>query len=193
VQQVQHVRVGPAPRRAALAYQNRDIVGAFCDRFEISEAESRALFDDTKRWLWLHTIPGCPRLVVTEPIYIIDEMWHNFVLHTKAYAEYCTTRLGRFIHHLPTAPRARLREERAFRRNPDAYRRRRREKTEAQYAFISEHLGSATLARWYAEYPLRYGREWFARYGIEVGELHPEVAARLRSLAASDRRVARAA
>lgn len=34
----------------------------------------------------------------------IDAAWHAFILHTRAYAEYCERRFGRFIHHEPTAP-----------------------------------------------------------------------------------------
>jgi hypothetical protein len=32
---------------------------------------------------------------------IVDEMWHLFVLDTKAYAAYCQTSFGRFIDHVP--------------------------------------------------------------------------------------------
>jgi len=33
----------------------------------------------------------------------IDAAWHAFILHTRAYADYCEERFGRFIHHQPTA------------------------------------------------------------------------------------------
>jgi hypothetical protein len=34
----------------------------------------------------------------------VDIGWHTFILHTRAYAEFCETIAGRFIHHLPDAP-----------------------------------------------------------------------------------------
>jgi len=34
----------------------------------------------------------------------IDEAWHTFILHTREYAEYCISRFGRFIHHVPNDP-----------------------------------------------------------------------------------------
>lgn len=34
----------------------------------------------------------------------VDEAWHAFILHTKDYSEWCSTQIGRFIHHVPFAP-----------------------------------------------------------------------------------------
>lgn len=36
------------------------------------------------------------------PSAALDEMWHHFILHTRAYADYCLKFLGRFVHHNPT-------------------------------------------------------------------------------------------
>ncbi|HRR08275.1 MAG TPA: hypothetical protein PLO56_06245 [Rhodothermales bacterium] len=38
------------------------------------------------------------------PTLQVDEVWHNFILHTKLYAQYCTTEFGLFIHHNPHIP-----------------------------------------------------------------------------------------
>jgi hypothetical protein len=35
------------------------------------------------------------------PSNAVDPGWHAFILHTKAYAEFCDRVAGRFIHHLP--------------------------------------------------------------------------------------------
>jgi hypothetical protein len=35
------------------------------------------------------------------PTIEVDEAWHEFLLHTKQYADYCASRFGRFIHHVP--------------------------------------------------------------------------------------------
>lgn len=32
----------------------------------------------------------------------IDRIWHEFILHTPDYREYCSSRLGAFIDHLPS-------------------------------------------------------------------------------------------
>ena len=35
------------------------------------------------------------------PTIEVDEAWHNFILHTKVYQEYCLSNFGQFVHHNP--------------------------------------------------------------------------------------------
>ncbi|WP_059006208.1 glycine-rich domain-containing protein [Streptomyces specialis] len=35
------------------------------------------------------------------PSPIVDDYWHAFLLHTKAYADFCDRAFGKFIHHQP--------------------------------------------------------------------------------------------
>ncbi|MDD5267693.1 MAG: hypothetical protein PHO08_11275 [Methylococcales bacterium] len=35
------------------------------------------------------------------PTKIVDTAWHEFILHTKEYTEYCTNFFGKYIHHTP--------------------------------------------------------------------------------------------
>lgn len=32
---------------------------------------------------------------------IVDEVWHQFILFTRAYAKFCRQVFGRYVHHLP--------------------------------------------------------------------------------------------
>lgn len=34
----------------------------------------------------------------------VDDVWHNFILHTRLYHEYCLINFGEFIHHNPKLP-----------------------------------------------------------------------------------------
>lgn len=36
------------------------------------------------------------------PPYLVDLAWHEFILFTKYYNEFCTTNYARFIHHTPS-------------------------------------------------------------------------------------------
>jgi hypothetical protein len=38
---------------------------------------------------------------VAMPSRAVDTMWHDFILHTQAYRDWCTLALGRFLHHTP--------------------------------------------------------------------------------------------
>lgn len=35
------------------------------------------------------------------PSPMVDDFWHAFLLHTKAYREFCASRLGKFVDHQP--------------------------------------------------------------------------------------------
>ncbi|MDQ3774495.1 MAG: hypothetical protein M3461_09085 [Pseudomonadota bacterium] len=36
------------------------------------------------------------------PSQIVDDAWHEFILCTREYAEFCQRAFGRFLHHTPT-------------------------------------------------------------------------------------------
>ncbi len=38
---------------------------------------------------------------VAMPSKVVDAMWHEFILHTRAYRDWCDLALGRFLHHTP--------------------------------------------------------------------------------------------
>ncbi len=38
---------------------------------------------------------------VAMPSRAVDAMWHEFILHTRAYRDWCDLALGRFLHHTP--------------------------------------------------------------------------------------------
>lgn len=40
---------------------------------------------------------------VAMPSQAVDDLWHEFILYTKAYDEFCQRAFGRFLHHTPAA------------------------------------------------------------------------------------------
>ena len=38
---------------------------------------------------------------VAMPSKVVDTYWHEFILHTRAYGEWCALTLGHFLHHTP--------------------------------------------------------------------------------------------
>ena len=38
---------------------------------------------------------------VAMPSRVVDSMWHEFILHTAAYRDWCALVLGRFVDHVP--------------------------------------------------------------------------------------------
>jgi hypothetical protein len=62
--------------------------------------EAASLFQEVKKYLLLaeHYSPR------TLPMFSVrvDEIWHQFVLFTAEYAEFCARFAGRFLHHAPS-------------------------------------------------------------------------------------------
>ncbi len=45
----------------------------------------------------------CNKQPVAMPSRIADDLWHEFILYTKQYAEFCQQAFGDFFHHTPSA------------------------------------------------------------------------------------------
>lgn len=43
------------------------------------------------------------RRFVSMPSQVVDDLWHEFILHTRHYDLFCRRAFGRFLHHAPAA------------------------------------------------------------------------------------------
>lgn len=41
------------------------------------------------------------RRFVSMPSQVVDELWHEFILYTRHYEQFCQKAFGRFLHHTP--------------------------------------------------------------------------------------------
>lgn len=42
------------------------------------------------------------RKMVAMPSQVVDDAWHEFILFTRSYKQFCQKAIGRFLHHTPT-------------------------------------------------------------------------------------------
>ncbi len=145
----------------ALEYQNDEIVHRFTTLWDVSFAEAQDLFLETKKWLWLCAQPAKHRLKITNPLLIIDEMWHNFVLFSREYMEYCHDCFGRYIHHAPTPHRDKEEYKKQYEADPIGAADKRMQEEAQQFKLIYQNLGIKTIFKWYVEYPERYNKKFF--------------------------------
>lgn len=122
--------------------------------------ETDEVFTELKRWLWLlneHAYESkqasiTPKeLSVFSHFLIIDEMWHQFILFTKEYANFCHEKFGYFIHHAPNV------DEHEY--SKDEYQADIAEFMNYAYEKIGEH----TLTLWFDFFPARYCKDELAR------------------------------
>lgn len=71
-----------AKRRPQLSLKDRALVAHALRQFFIVHLRARDKF-------------------VAMPSQAVDDLWHEFILHTKAYREYCGKAFGRFFDHTP--------------------------------------------------------------------------------------------
>jgi hypothetical protein len=65
-----------------------------------SEADAHLLFREAKRYIVL--AQSDRRTAWQMHSLRVDEAWHQFVLFTVQYADFCTRHFGRFVHHAPS-------------------------------------------------------------------------------------------
>jgi hypothetical protein len=69
-------------------------------RGELGDAADLGIaFRGLHQWLRIHV--AAPRTMLTMPSKAVDLLWHEFILHTTEYEEFCQHAYGRTLHHVP--------------------------------------------------------------------------------------------
>lgn len=96
-----------------LQYSNSVVLKRFENNYPHDAARAQQLFTEMLRYLWLcekHDFdlknqPNNPVLqfipVMHQEMRAIDNMWHEFILITRDYHDFCHQYFGHFIHHEP--------------------------------------------------------------------------------------------
>ncbi|WP_394388709.1 hypothetical protein [Shewanella woodyi] len=145
---------------AVLAYQNTDVTDRFIKLYGVKESEAVEIFEDVKRWLWMasETQRSVNKpVVIDSALVVLDEMWHNFMLFTRDYSQFCKNYFGGYIHHSPmTADGVAMTESELKGFSVAERKAALMEKKRWQYEFIYDQLGEQVFMRWYKQYPQRY-------------------------------------
>ncbi|MFN2494560.1 MAG: hypothetical protein ABR608_01430 [Pseudonocardiaceae bacterium] len=64
------------------------------------QTESAALVETALRQ-WFRLLARRPSVRLSMPSVLVDDMWHEFLLHTRDYAAFCDAAFGQFLHHEP--------------------------------------------------------------------------------------------
>lgn len=84
-----------------LSYTNEAVINRFCFDEHVSYDDAKDIFFDLLGWLWLsvkryqehHSTP------MIAPLTMLDKMWHVFILHTRAYTDFCICYFQHYLHH----------------------------------------------------------------------------------------------
>lgn len=168
-------REGIARLADVLTYRNDLVVRRFKKRFDVSQGDADAIFVELLRWLWYlastsPTLNNPEAHAIDEPLFIIDEMWHEFIVVTQDYTNFCNDMCRRYIHHAPNAGddvRAEHEGLGEVKASLAALIGRKR----AKYTAIYDVLGKDVFVLWYLDFPQRFSTEVISLMRKKVGRV----------------------
>lgn len=134
-----------------LDYKNDDVIDRFLVMYDVEKLEAQKIFNETLKWLWLGN--KIEDVFIDDSTLIIDEMWHNFILFTQDYQEFCLECFGRYLHHQPEKRKQKEWYDSTF--NLEEH----KDRLEKMYEGVYDYLGEETLLTWYKEFPKKYSLE----------------------------------
>lgn len=138
-----------------LEYKNPAVLKLYEQNYPNSQLTAQQALAETLKYLWLtvkhqfdiksNPNDNClpPRCVMLRSMQEIDNMWHEFILFTQEYTNFCLRYFGEYLHHLPNI----------FDNAPISP-----EETENEISlllpYIYDTLGENTVRVWFASYLL---------------------------------------
>lgn len=141
---------------AILQYRNEDVLSRFTDLFEVTDAEAEDIFTETKKFLFICRQPG---VFIPDELLIVDEMWHNFILFTATYQEFCNHYFGGYLHHLPASKAEKIKQQEQVATDVATARKTFHEKMARFMTITYDQLGRDTVVKWFQQYPVQYSKQ----------------------------------
>lgn len=136
-----------------LEYKNPAVLKLYVQNYPNNILPAEEAFTEVLKYLWLckkHQMEAAEnegnesfpdQVFMPRSMREIDEMWHEFILFTEAYVDFCFSNFGEYMHHLPNifdnAPLPRAVVEREI---------------EKMIPYIYDNLGEETVRTWFASY-----------------------------------------
>ncbi len=127
------------------------VIKSFQRNYGVSEDDANKLFDNVMRYLWISRKHEQDRsenpddtnlqftFVMHEEMRSIDNMWHEFILHTQAYMDFCQQYFGHYLHHLPNIAETLIHTEGEFSLEMEKY-----------LSYVFDNLGEKTVREWFS-------------------------------------------
>jgi hypothetical protein len=88
----------PLDVEGLLAHRQPRVVARYAAEHQVSLEEAEVVFQETKKFLAVCAVWRGEDFAPSEQQ---DEMWHNFILFTVDYTNFCKQFFGGYIHHVP--------------------------------------------------------------------------------------------
>lgn len=136
-----------------LKFRHDAVIRTYCRSFGAEQERGDALFKNMLKYLWVskkHQMereknPNDPTLqfsfVMHEEMRDMDNMWHQFILSTPDYFDFCTRYFGDYMHHIPGVAENSVPEEAEFSQDMERY-----------LSYVYDHLGEETVREWFSSH-----------------------------------------
>ena len=139
-----------------LKYRNDDVLSRFTDLFDVTEDVAKDIFTETKKFLFICRHPD---VFIPDELLIVDEMWHNFILFTKEYQDFCARYFGGYLHHSPSSKAEKANHRQRLTADPAAARKDFHDKLARLISVTYDELGHDTVVKWFQRYPVQYSKQ----------------------------------
>jgi hypothetical protein len=86
------------PVKDVSRYTNTEVVLRIAEKLSCSRSTAEEVFGEMKQYLARSAAGAGP----SSPTRKVDIAWHEFILFTRDYRDFCREHFGRFVHHVPT-------------------------------------------------------------------------------------------
>ncbi len=136
-----------------LKYKHSHVLKAYAKRYPNHALPAEQAFQEVLKYLWVtvklaqdqQENPSniqLPREIgIMKSMIEIDDMWHEFILFTEDYTNFCDEYFGGYMHHLPSV------EENGVEPEPPTF-----EELEKIIGYIYDNLGEDTVRVWFSHY-----------------------------------------
>lgn len=106
------VSVDQALYESVMAYKNPVLIAKYRKKYGVTTRTAQKHFQELKKFLLLTSVAKQS----IAPSQKIDQVWHEFILFTKDYRQFCTTNFGKIIEHVPEIATGKRQATKAIRR-----------------------------------------------------------------------------
>ncbi|MBI1859496.1 MAG: hypothetical protein HYR96_01085 [Deltaproteobacteria bacterium] len=136
-----------------IQYQHQPVIASYRRNYPEQADRAEDLFQSMLKYLWVSQKHGDERrrspddpaldfvLVMHEEMRAIDNMWHNFILYTQDYTEFCHSYFGEYLHHQPDMALIQTHPQSEFAVLMEKY-----------LLYLFENLGEETVTHWFGEH-----------------------------------------
>lgn len=75
----------------------------------LTPADRERVVRGLRQFFVVHLRSDCD--YVSMPSRVVDDLWHEFILYTREYRDFCRRAFGKFLHHLPSAALSPVRKQ----------------------------------------------------------------------------------